>query len=172
MLTIVTQPGYTDRIPRANTPTSKKEQSTGSMFACATTTVVKEATHPVLNRTGILQGEIPPPPGVEHFISKDVFICDPQGLPLFCDICNNWKYDRTHHCSEVNRCVRRMDHFCPWVGGIVSESSIKFFLQFLFYASIWGIYCLGFVAWAISDRIGKSDASVRVATVSSEPVII
>jgi palmitoyltransferase len=26
-----------------------------------------------------------------------------------------------------------MDHFCPWVGGVVSETSWKFFIQFVCY---------------------------------------
>ena len=50
-----------------------------------------------------------------------------------------------------------MDHFCPWVGGIVSETNIKFFLQFLFYAAGWGIYTFGFVVWAITDRAKESN---------------
>ena len=48
----------------------------------------------------------------------------------------NFKPDRSHHCREVNRCVQKMDHFCPWVGGIVSETSLKFFLQFVTYAML------------------------------------
>ncbi|KAK5656508.1 hypothetical protein OQA88_4485 [Cercophora sp. LCS_1] len=31
-----------------------------------------------------------------------------------------------------------MDHYCPWVGGIVGETSYKFFVQFTFYTAI---YC-------------------------------
>jgi len=32
-----------------------------------------------------------------------------------------------------------MDHYCPWVGGIVGETSFKFFVQFTFYTAI---YCI------------------------------
>ncbi|KAF9894580.1 palmitoyltransferase pfa5 [Aspergillus nanangensis] len=31
-----------------------------------------------------------------------------------------------------------MDHFCPWVGGVVSETSFKFFIQFIVYT---GVFC-------------------------------
>lgn len=51
---------------------------------------------------------------LEKFVPREVFVCDHDGLPLWCDKCSNWKPDRTHHCSDLGRCVRRMDHFCPW----------------------------------------------------------
>ncbi|OJD31339.1 palmitoyltransferase pfa5 [Diplodia corticola] len=79
---------------------------------------------------------------LEKFVPREVFVCDYDGLPLWCDKCSNWKPDRTHHCSDLGRCVRRMDHFCPWVGGIVSETSMKFFIQFTFYASLLGSFLL------------------------------
>ncbi|KAK3062037.1 hypothetical protein LTS18_004954, partial [Coniosporium uncinatum] len=78
-----------------------------------------------------------PPPGLEKFYSRDAFMCDWQGLPIYCEKCSNWKPDRVHHSSEVDRCVRRMDHFCPWAGGMISETSQKFFMQFVFYATIY-----------------------------------
>ena len=53
-------------------------------------------------------------PGLEQFYSKDVFVCEGDGRPIWCSKCMNWKPDRTHHCREVDRCVRKMDHFCPW----------------------------------------------------------
>jgi len=168
MQTIQYNPGYTEQIPhpltRSRSVGSKREGSIKSVMNCVpkkTTREPQEPTYPVLDRTAILNGATPAPPGIEQFLRKDVFICDPQGLPLFCNMCNTWKPDRTHHCSEVQRCVRRMDHFCPWVGGIVSEINIKFFLQFLFYAAAWGIYTLGFCAWACSDRSKASDESQR-----------
>jgi hypothetical protein len=86
MLAIALNPGYTTRIPHPRLPESKKEEKTTSILACAPTTVVKDATHPILNRTGVLQGTVPAPPGIEQFLDKDTFICDPQGLPLFCDL--------------------------------------------------------------------------------------
>lgn len=49
----------------------------------------------------------------------------------WCDQCGGWKPDRTHHCSELERCVRNMGHFCPWNGGIVRDSTYKFFLAIL-----------------------------------------
>ncbi|OAX44337.1 zf-DHHC-domain-containing protein [Rhizopogon vinicolor AM-OR11-026] len=35
----------------------------------------------------------------------------------FCRKCWVPKPDRAHHCSICNRCVLKMDHHCPWLGG-------------------------------------------------------
>lgn len=78
----------------------------------------------------------PDSPGLEEFYSKDVFVCETDGRPRWCSTCCNWKMDRAHHCSEIERCVKKMDHYCPWVGGIVAETSFKFFVQFTFYTAI------------------------------------
>ena len=92
------------------------------------------------------------PPHVEDFWRKDVFICNFDGRPSYCSTCLNFKPDRAHHCSEVDRCVRKMDHFCPWVGGIVSETGFKFFIQFCFYAALLCLHVLAVMAYYIADR--------------------
>lgn len=91
-------------------------------------------------------------PRAEDFWLKDVFVCNYDGRPPFCSTCLNFKPDRAHHCSEVDRCVRKMDHFCPWVGGIVSETSIKFFIQFCFYAALFCTHCLIVMAYFYAER--------------------
>ncbi|KAL1837440.1 hypothetical protein VTJ49DRAFT_3777 [Mycothermus thermophilus] len=90
----------------------------------------------------------PDSPGLELFYTKDVFVCETDGRPRWCSTCCNWKIDRAHHCSEIERCVRKMDHYCPWVGGIVGETSFKFFVQFTFYTTLY--CCVVIVACAFS----------------------
>ncbi|KAF9248171.1 hypothetical protein DTO006G1_1413 [Penicillium roqueforti] len=80
--------------------------------------------------------------GLESFYTKDVFVCQEDGRPLWCTTCCQYKTDRAHHCRELGRCVRKMDHFCPWVGGVVSETSLKFFIQFVAYTSIFCTFVL------------------------------
>lgn len=89
---------------------------------------------------------------MEYFYSKDIFVCDDVGLPIFCEKCLNWKPDRTHHCSEVNRCVRRMDHFCPWIGGVVSETNMKFFIQMVVYGFLFSAFLFGVFTWLCADH--------------------
>jgi palmitoyltransferase len=51
---------------------------------------------------------------LQDFYSKQIYACQGNGLPPWCSHCLNWKPDRAHHCSQLDRCVLRMDHFCPW----------------------------------------------------------
>lgn len=57
---------------------------------------------------------------LESFYTKDVFVCQDDGRPQYCSTCCQFKTDRAHHCREINRCVAKMDHFCPWYVGISS----------------------------------------------------
>lgn len=58
-----------------------------------------------------LQGEQLP---WDTFYKKEVFVCQEDGRPAYCSKCCHFKTDRGHHCREIDRCVRKMDHFCPW----------------------------------------------------------
>ena len=87
---------------------------------------------------GTSEEDFPDSAGLEMFYTKDVFVCQLDGKPKFCSECASWKLDRTHHCSMNNRCILKMDHFCPWIGGPLGESNIKYFIQFNGYAAL---YC-------------------------------
>ncbi|GIZ45717.1 hypothetical protein CKM354_000887200 [Cercospora kikuchii] len=94
---------------------------------------------------------VEPQPGLEAFWMRDVFVCDYTGMPIWCDHCKNWKPDRTHHNQDVGRCTRKMDHFCPWVGGVVGERSFNFFVQFLFYTMIFTGFCTGALGYYVAQ---------------------
>jgi palmitoyltransferase len=85
----------------------------------------------------------------------DAYVCDYQGVPLFCEKCRVFKPDRAHHCKELGRCVRKMDHYCPWAGGIIAEHTHKFFMQFVFYAALYTAYLWIVVAVFLADRVSK-----------------
>ncbi|KAK5046295.1 hypothetical protein LTR84_008438 [Exophiala bonariae] len=93
----------------------------------------------------------------EEFWHKDVFVCGWDGRPPFCSTCYNYKPDRAHHCSELGRCVVKMDHFCPWVGGIVSETSFKFFIQFTGWGAVYCFSPLVFMAYFFAKRRREED---------------
>ncbi|KAF3031118.1 palmitoyltransferase pfa5 [Didymella keratinophila] len=88
----------------------------------------------------------------------DAYICDYEGMPLWCDKCHNWKPDRAHHCKELGRCVRKMDHYCPWAGGIIAETTHKFFMQFVFFGALYTAYVWIVTAVFLGERISKTGA--------------
>lgn len=89
---------------------------------------------------------------VQNFWHRSAFVCQYDGRPPFCSHCFNFKNDRVHHCSELDRCIYKMDHFCPWVGGIVSETSFKYFIQFNFYTALFTLHILVFTAYYFAER--------------------
>ncbi|KAI1163923.1 DHHC palmitoyltransferase-domain-containing protein [Nemania serpens] len=100
----------------------------------------------------------PDSPGLESFYSRDAFVCEADGHPKWCSECCNWKQDRVHHSREIGRCVYRMDHYCPWAGGMIAENSFKFFVQFTTYGALYCAVVLGSTAYALRRQIGQ-DAS-------------
>ncbi|KAI0390474.1 palmitoyltransferase PFA5 [Xylariaceae sp. FL0594] len=109
----------------------------------------------------------PDSPGLEDFYSREVFVCEADGRPRWCSECCNWKHDRVHHSREIGRCVYRMDHYCPWVGGMIGESGFKFFVQFTTYAASYCAVVLGVSAYALQrqTRHGASADSYLVAAI-------
>ncbi|PGH27814.1 hypothetical protein AJ80_00602 [Polytolypa hystricis UAMH7299] len=99
--------------------------------------------------------------GLEAYYLKDVFVCREDGKPTWCSTCCQFKSDRAHHCREVDRCVRKMDHFCPWVGGVVSETSFKFFIQFIFYTTLFTGFNIIVMAVFVAE-LSKERGSVNV----------
>lgn len=123
--TVIFDPGYVPRGPQWYARRGRKPQLKGARDA------VREAKSSDFdgNKTekdgelfSIAYGGEPRPlpldeasPFLEEFSGKEVYTCEGNGKPIWCSYCFNWKPDRAHHCREVGRCVRKMDHFCPWL---------------------------------------------------------
>ncbi|KAL2408201.1 Palmitoyltransferase pfa5 [Exophiala dermatitidis] len=171
LYTIVTDPGFVPRGPQWYIEKERKRNSTGARHSTA------RHKEEALEYGATAEGYTPPRrrhsntkrdrhgreydaekaagAGVyrpEEFWHKDVFVCGWDGRPPFCSTCYNYKPDRAHHCRELGRCVLKMDHFCPWVGGIVSETSFKFFIQFTFWAALFCLDTLVVMAYYFAQR--------------------
>lgn len=75
-----------------------------------------------------------------------------------CMKCETYRPPRAHHCRVCQRCIRRMDHHCPWINNCVGEYNQKFFLQFLFYTGMACIFTISLVivSWLL-DPVSKRD---------------
>ncbi|KAM7354159.1 DNZDHHC/NEW1 zinc finger protein 11 [Cochliomyia hominivorax] len=62
-----------------------------------------------------------------------------------CTRCETYRPPRAHHCRICKRCIRRMDHHCPWINNCVGERNQKFFLQFLVYVGMLALYSIALV---------------------------
>ena len=58
----------------------------------------------------------------------------------YCSICDLEQPLRSKHCTELNRCVRTHDHYCPWISNCVGEWNRPHFLGYLMaetFALLW-----------------------------------
>jgi len=58
-----------------------------------------------------------------------VRICRKSKPPMY-------KPDRAHYCRVMQRCVLKMDHFCPWLNNCIGFYNHKFFVLFVAYMAL------------------------------------
>ncbi|XP_031569323.1 palmitoyltransferase ZDHHC3-like isoform X2 [Actinia tenebrosa] len=63
-----------------------------------------------------------------------------------CTKCEAYRPPRAHHCRICRRCIKKMDHHCPWINNCVGESNQKYFFLFLFYTGLLSLYAIILVA--------------------------
>lgn len=87
-------------------------------------------------------------------------------INYFSSRCETFRPPRAHHCRICKRCIRRMDHHCPWINNCVGERNQKYFLQFLVYVGILAIYSiiLIVITWLSpnDENISLSDSQTRM----------
>ncbi|BFZ19637.1 hypothetical protein BsWGS_22676 [Bradybaena similaris] len=72
-----------------------------------------------------------------------------------CPKCISIKPDRAHHCSVCQRCIRKMDHHCPWVNNCVGENNQKYFVLFTLYICLISIHALYLAVSHFINCVGR-----------------
>jgi len=70
---------------------------------------------------------------------------------------NVYKPDRAHFCRISERCVLRMDHFCPWINNCVGFYNQKYFVLFVAYNCFMTWFMLVFMANDFGKIMAKLD---------------
>ncbi|KAG2224646.1 hypothetical protein INT45_007891 [Circinella minor] len=89
-----------------------------------------------------------------------VSVCRNDGLPRYCDTCQCYKPDRTHHCKECNACILKMDHHCPWISGCVGHKNYKFFFLFVLYCAIYALWVFCTSLPTVIEAMNELEASL------------
>jgi hypothetical protein len=104
-----------------------------------------------------------PPPNWSPLTRMDGL--DPQFDPFapkrkirWCELCENYKPPRAHHCRRCGICVIRGDHHCMWTSNCIGFRNHKAFFLFLTYLSflIWfGIFLS--ILWIANTILTEND---------------
>ncbi|GAB7363857.1 hypothetical protein MBLNU230_g4421t1 [Neophaeotheca triangularis] len=103
-----------------------------------------------------------PAPSLESIQSQDFYVSTEDGKPKWCETCQIWKPDRAHHLKDIGYCVSRLDHYCPWVGGIVSQRNFKFFIQFDVYAALFSLYAMIITGFYLDHQVTEYARTVNM----------
>ncbi len=89
-----------------------------------------------------------------------------------CTRCEMYRPPRAHHCRICQRCVRKMDHHCPWINNCVGEWNQKYFIQFLLYVGVLSAYSVALVAASWYFPCPECPKDVHVSSVFSQSLTL
>ncbi|XP_031779906.1 palmitoyltransferase ZDHHC3-like [Nasonia vitripennis] len=80
-----------------------------------------------------------------------------------CTRCETYRPPRAHHCRICKRCIRRMDHHCPWINNCVGERNQKYFIPFLVYVGTLALYAIALVivSWVFDYPQCSNDIAIK-----------
>ena len=98
--------------------------------------------------------------------TSEVTVNGHQVLVRYNETCHFYQPPRAHHCSVNDNCIKKFDHHCPWVGTTIGLRNYRFFLSFIFTASLLCIYVCATAVLAIKleyDNLESADRDLKEA---------
>lgn len=75
-----------------------------------------------------IEAEVPPFNGKIFFGEMHKYTVTRHHLAeeiKFCQTCNIYRPNLTSHCSKCKKCVKEMDHHCPWLDNCIGKGNYK-----------------------------------------------
>ena len=114
----------------------------------------------------------PAPASTEHLPrTRNVEVNGHMVVVRYNETCNFYQPPRAHHCSVLNDCIERFDHYCPWVGTTIGKRNYRFYLLFVFSSSFLCIYTFACSAYLVKLRADEPDTNV-VEAMKKEPAAL
>lgn len=66
---------------------------------------------------------------------------------IYCPTCDYFRDARSHHCSKLNRCVRKMDQYCSWLDNCIGKLNQRLFLQYLGWTYTTIVWMVFYLLW-------------------------
>ncbi|KAL1462764.1 hypothetical protein WDU94_014575 [Cyamophila willieti] len=91
-----------------------------------------------------------------------------------CSRCETYRPPRAHHCRICKRCIKRMDHHCPWINNCVGEKNQRYFVQFLIYVTILAVYAIILVtiSWLKECPLCSGEITIKQTRILHSIILI
>lgn len=98
--------------------------------------------------------------------NRDLTVNGHQVSVRYNETCHFYQPPRAHHCSVNDNCIEKFDHHCPWVGTTIGLRNYRFFLLFIFTASMLCLYVISTGVLAVKlahDDLETDDLKIEEA---------
>lgn len=107
--------------------------------------------------------------------TNDVMVNGHRVVVRYNETCHFYQPPRAHHCSVNDNCIKKFDHHCPWVGTTIGLRNYRFFLSFIFTASLLCVYVCATAVMAIKleyDNLESDNRDLKEAFEAAPAAIV
>lgn len=101
--------------------------------------------------------------------TKEEIVNGHRVLVRYNETCHFYQPPRAHHCSVNDNCIEKFDHHCPWVGTTIGRRNYRWFLLFIFSASL---LCIYVCATGVLSVVAEYDALQEEKKAGEDPNVL